>query len=122
MLNLYKVKVYKKEKIEDINVVNFLDSVVVNVLPEDFIFNKTREIYTGKSISIVESMDSEEFKEDENIDVLVFKNEFKDDNKIKANDKIMKYYFDNMEDSSFNRYISADKVEKVLKKEVSGNE
>lgn len=122
MLNLYKVKVYKKEKVEDINVVNFLDSVVVNVLPEDFIFNKTREIYTSKSISIVDSMDSEEFKEDENIDVLVFKNEFKDDNKIKVNDKLMKYYFDNMEDSSFNRYISADKEEKVLKKEVSGNE
>ncbi|MBQ2639894.1 MAG: hypothetical protein IJF92_03935 [Bacilli bacterium] len=122
MLNLYKVKVYRKreEKIEGKSVISFLDSVVVKVLPEDMIFNVTREFYTGEPLLIINKM--EEIDSYNDSELFIFKNDFNKNNKLKYDSTIMKYYDEYIEKSLFNKYLSTDEKEKVKKKEVDYNE
>lgn len=115
MFNLYKVKVYKKANVNGIDVISFLDNVIINVLPEGISFNKVNEFCTGEPIDFVDSMDDEL---NNNTDLIVFKSDIKKENRRKLSDNMLKYYIDSFEDSAFNKYISFPEEEKVMKKEI----
>lgn len=120
MFSLYKVNVYKKTNTNGINIISYLDSVIVNTLPEGMIFNNVNEFCTGEPIVLIDSMDDE--KINDSMELIVFKDEINKENKRKLNDELMKYYVDSFEDSEFNKYISSPKEEKVMKKEMGRNE
>ena len=118
MFNLYKVKVYKKENVNGVNVISFLDNVIVNVLPEGIPFNKVNEFCTGEPLALIDSMD--DIKNDS--ELVIFKDDMKKDNKRKFDDEMMKYYVDSFEDSMFNKFISSPKEEKLKVKEIGEHE
>lgn len=122
MFNLYKVKVYKKEKENGICVINFLDNVYVNLLPEGIIFDRVNEFCTGQPLELIDSMDDNESVDDNDLNLIVFKDELKKDNRCKLDDEMLKYYVNSFEDSQFNRFISSKEEEKVKKKGMNHNE
>ncbi len=116
MFNLYKVKVYKKMNVNGVDLISFLDNVIINVLPEGISFNKVNEFCTGEPLAFVDSMDDKKISDDTNL--IVFKSDIKKENRRKFSDNMMKYYVDSFEESAFNKYISSPKEEKVMKKEI----
>ena len=115
MFNLYKVKVYKKMNLNGVDVISYLDNIIINVLPEGISFNKVNEFCTGEPLAFVNSMDDEL---NNDTDLIVFKSDIKKENRRKLSDDMLKYYIDSFEDSAFNKYISSPKEEKVMKKEI----